>query len=263
MANWYLGTMGFSYKDWIGHFYPNDIVSKKYLEYYSQVFNSVEVDSTFYGIPKAQTINIWTSSVPDEFKFCVKVPRRITHDLGLINGKELMGEFLYMMSGFKEKLGVILLQFPPSFRSNQLSNLSQFLSDLPLDFRYAIEIRHLSWYTEPQPFSHMLSDLKIAWVASDFPNLPAQIVPTSSFIYIRWIGKHGSFSSYTSEKIDRIQDLMKWWEKIQPVVDQSKEIFGFFNDDYSGFAPGTTLRFKNIVGIPHQSNRYPRQDRLF
>ena len=263
MASWYLGTMGFSYKDWIGNFYPHEIVSTKYLEYYSQVFNSVEVDSTFYGIPKAKTVTAWSSSVPEGFKFCVKVPRIITHDLGPVDGKDLLKEFLRVMMGFQEKLGVILLQFPPSFRSSQLSTLSQFLSYLPLDFHYAIEIRHRSWYTDPRPLLQLLVDHRVAWAATDYPNLPAQLIPTSPFVYIRWIGKYGSFASYTEEKVDRSQDLMNWWGKIQPVVDQSSEIFGYFNDDYAGFAPGTTLRFKQIVGVPLPSNRFPRQKKLF
>ena len=125
--NWYLGTMGFSYKDWSGVFYPEGLVARDYLAYYSQHFNAVELDSTFYGTPKPAYVERWAAVVPPGFTFCAKVPRTITHDLRLVEAHELMEVFVRTMTLLGDKLGAILIQLPPDMPFEHIHHLAVFL----------------------------------------------------------------------------------------------------------------------------------------
>ncbi len=119
MVEWFLGTMGFGYDDWRGVFYPPGTTSRDYLTHYSRIFNSVEMDTTFYGVPRSAVVTQWAASTPDNFKFCAKLPRTITHEMGLIGTRGLVDEFIDAMRLLGDKLGVILIQFPPSFTSTE------------------------------------------------------------------------------------------------------------------------------------------------
>ena len=260
--NWYIGTMGFGYSDWIDVFYPSGMPSHKYLTYYSNIFNSVEIDSTFYGTPRIDTILRWKQMVPLNFKICVKVPRVITHELGLINVGGLMAEFLERISLLGEKLGVILFQFPPSFGVDQLPRLEDLWLTIPANFRIAIEVRNVSWFSNSMRFVQFLKVNNICWTATEYPGLPGVISVTSDFIYIRWIGQHGTFSHHNRERIDRIENMRKWWKKMKEKVNQNMEIYGFFNNDYAGFAPGSANKFKEIVGLPVEQYKPAQQGRL-
>jgi uncharacterized protein YecE (DUF72 family) len=259
----YLGTMGFSYKDWNGVFYPTEMDSKDYLNYYSRIFNSVEIDSTFYGTPKKTTVQRWVSGTPPGFKFSLKAPRAITHDLGLVNAWGLTMAFINVARLLADRLGVILFQFPPSFTTVKMENLTSFLSRLPRDLRYAIEIRDPSWYTAENELVDLLTGLGIAWAATQYPNLPGKIHCSSNFIYIRWIGRHGSFQQHDHERIDRLADLQSWWDIIQENLAGMTDLFGYFNNDYAGFAAGTALKFKALAGETVVIPQQPKQARLF
>ncbi len=147
-TKWYLGTMGFSYKDWRGPFYPPELVQTRYLVHYSRFFNAVEIDSTFYGAPRPETIIRWKTITPDHFRFCLKTPREVTHELQLIGARaaDTMFTFLERASLLEDKLGVILLQFSPRYTAAGIETLASFLKQLPANFRYAVEFRHISWH---------------------------------------------------------------------------------------------------------------------
>jgi uncharacterized protein YecE (DUF72 family) len=256
----YIGTMGFSYKDWSGIFYPPGMNSMDYLGYYSRIFKSVEIDSSFYGSPKKSTIQRWKSETPADFKFSLKVPRMITHEMGLVNAWGQMAEFIETIRLLAERLGVILFQFPPSFKVDQMNRLSEFLARLPDDLCFSIEIRDGSWYTAENQLVELLAKRKIGWAATQYPNLPGKIYTCSSFIYIRWIGQHGSFHQHDHERIDRIIDLQGWWQHIQENMGKMTELFGYFNNDYAGYAAGTALKFKALIG---EEVHPPQHTRLF
>ena len=148
MNRWYLGTIGFSYKDWVGPFYPSGITQRGYLSYYCKVFNSVELDTTFYSKPNKNTVQSWYKLSPDQFRFCIKTPRRITHELGLKNAQGLMFEFIDSLQDLREKLGPILIQLPPTYTQENYFILSEFLESLPDKYQYAVEFRHSSWYNQ-------------------------------------------------------------------------------------------------------------------
>jgi uncharacterized protein YecE (DUF72 family) len=267
-SSWFIGTIGFGYPDWLGVFYPPGLNKKGYLSYYSRVFNCVEVDTTFYGTPRASTIERWSAETPPHFRFCPKTPKLITHEMGLSGAEGLMQEFLGQLQLLEEKLGPVLIQLPPSFSANRLDPLIKFLDGLPVGIRYAIELRSQSWYTAGDfragnALAEYLTDKRIAWVAVDYPGIWSTILPTAEFLYIRWIGQHGAFSKHDREQIDQTSRMNAWLAQIEHLQDPRETIFGFVNNDFSGYAAGTALKFRDLIGQPYIPPETPRQGSLF
>jgi len=265
MVNWYLGTMGFSYKDWVGPFYPADIGARDFLKYYGETFNSVEIDSTFYGTPPVGNVNRWIAVTPEGFKICCKMPKQITHDMELSGARHLLAEFVKVMRLLGDRLGVILIQFPPSFSFEKFPLLKAFLPELPADMRFAVEVRHLSWHAPSQvgQTEDLLREHRVSWAATEYEQLPKRIYRTTDFLYIRFIGKHLQFIRHDSEQSDVTPQLRWWWENIQPHVEHISDLYGYFNNDYAGFAAGTCNRFKSMFGFEVKPLIYPKQERLF
>ena len=268
MTKWYIGTMGFSYKDWNSVFYPKEMDARNYLAYYSRIFNCVEIDSSFYGTPRAESVRHWKAVTPEGFKFCLKTPRMITHDKALIEVEDLLTEFLEAAVLLEDRLGVILFQFPPSFTASHLPALEHIVTNLPKGLRFAVEIRDQSWYTpksgeETPPLAQLLKQYGVAWAATEFPGLPGRIYPTANYLYVRWIGQHGTFQHHDRERIDRTQNLKEWRGKVEELLDRVEAVYGFLNNDYAGFAAGTAHRFKEIAGLPVKNIRPPQQETLF
>src|SRR5512139_1248766 len=141
-----LGTSGWSYKDWVGSFYPTGLAPGKWLEYYVTQFNTVEVDSTFYATPPRERVERWAEVAPEGFEFALKVPQVITHEKSLRDCEGEMKEFLGVVSLLGEHLGPILFQFPYGFKPDRLDDLISFLDSLPRnDFRFVVEIRNRAW----------------------------------------------------------------------------------------------------------------------
>ena len=261
MTDWYLGTMGFSYTDWAGPFYPETLTQGDYLKHYSRFFNAVEIDSTFYGTPRITTVNRWLIATPDDFRICLKTPRVITHDKGLRAVHLDMGEFLNSVRGLGEKLGVILIQLPPSFAADQSDVLDTFLAELPDDLSFAVEFRHQSWHQSDT--GKLLQNHNVCWAATEYPGLPRGVKLATDFIYFRLIGQHGQFDRHDCEQIDRSSNLTWWYQNLQTHQQAVKAVYGFFNNDYAGFAAGSCNQFKALAGLPAPNLRPPQQGRLF
>jgi uncharacterized protein YecE (DUF72 family) len=264
--------MGYGYADWNGPFYPQGMPERNYLGYYATRFNAVELDTTFYGTPRLEVVQRWAAAAPAEFRFCLKMPRRITHELRLVNALEEMAEFLRAATVLGGRLGVVLAQFPPSFTAESMESLEAFLrgvSALPEmetaagKVRLAVEFRHASWYTATHALAGMLREQQVAWAATEYPGLPRRITPTTGFLYLRWIGQHGSFEQHTYERLDRSQELSEWQQLVQAALPGIEELFGFFNNDYAGFAPASCQRFRLAAGLPAPPVEPPVQGRLF
>jgi uncharacterized protein YecE (DUF72 family) len=261
MVSWYFGTMGFSYKDWQGVFYPVGIKSRNYLRHYSKAFNAVEVDATFYGTPKTEIVQRWGVNTPDQFVFCLKMPRIITHELGLIRSTSYVQEFVDRVLLLENKLGVVLIQLPPTFTSSMMSILAAFLEVLPDDLRFAVEFRHQSWYTSKS--AELLKQHNVCWVATEYKQLPKTVPVTSDFAYVRFIGRHGRFNHFNRVRIDVTRNLRWWQKRIEDITPQINSFFGFFNNDYSGYAPATCNQFKSMLGLETAKLEPPKQERLF
>lgn len=256
----FLGTVGYAYQPWVGVFYPAGLSSRSYLTHYSQFFNSVEIDSTFYGTPGREKVQTWAQAVPAGFTFCPKTPRQITHEQRLSN-PAAMQQFIDTMREFGEKLGVILIQLPPDFTAAEQDALRRFLGQLPTsDLKFAVEFRHLSWVNEQT--AGWLREAGVGWVAADYTILPRQIVPTCDFLYLRFLGEHGRYETKDHERRDPTADLHHWVSLLQKIP-PFKQIFGYFNNDYAGYSPISCNRFKTMLGLPAVHPQLPRQASLF
>ncbi len=261
MPAWFLGTIGFTYPEWKGGFYPAGLPANQSLSYYSRVFNAVEINTTFYGPQSPAQLQRWSAATPEAFRFCLKSPRRVTHDLRLINAQADLGAFVHSSSALNDKFGPILIQLPPSFRIDERPSLETFLASLPSGARYAIEFRHASWHLPAT--ADLLRRYGVCWVATDYEELPVDIYPTTSFLYIRWIGKHNVIPHPGYEVLDRSERLKAWIDRIRANLDGIEEIFGFFDNDYAGHSPASCNRFKSLAGLPHVPLAAEEQGRLF
>src|SRR5439155_684405 len=147
MAQTYIGTSGWHYKHWCGPFYKKNLLASKMLACYVRLFDSVEINNSFYKLPSEQTFQTWRESVPPNFCFAVKASRFITHNKKLKDPENALNNFLPRAEALKEKLGPILFQLPPRWRVN-LERLDEFLRALPRNHHYAFEFREPSWITE-------------------------------------------------------------------------------------------------------------------
>jgi uncharacterized protein YecE (DUF72 family) len=247
--NWHLGTMGFSYDDWAGPFYPLRTPSAQYLSFFATQFNAVELDTTFYAIPPVERVRKWHDATPPAFRFCAKVPRTVTHELPTPGAVDELRTFVDVMRTFGDKLGVLLLQFPPSFAIGQFPKLEALLLAAPKDVRFAVELRDRSWGT-PRTLE-LLSHHRAALVHAEYRNPPRLLPVTAGFRYVRWVGEHERYVSYQEEQVD-FGDRLAWWKEklLAPTDETIADVFGFFNNDYAGYAIGTCERFKRLIGQP-------------
>ena len=213
MQNLHLGTIGWSYNFWRGKFYPNKTAPKDYLTYYASQFNTVEVDSTFYRIPTEQTVTNWKQQTPENFRFSLKFPQVITHIKMLKDCQYETEVFLNRANLLGEKLGPLLLQFPPNFSIEHLPKLKVFLEKLPKLHRYVVEIRNKGWLN--QDFYSILRNSKVALAWADSPLMSQISELTSDFLYIRWEGDRKKVKGTLGTiEADRAGDLKLVADKI-------------------------------------------------
>ena len=173
----------------------------------------------------------------------------------------MTAEFLDRVRLLGDKLGSILIQFPPNFTRAEISHLIHFLPQLPRDMRFAVEFRHPSWI---RPETAVLMEAHdLCWVSADTVYVARQISPTTDFLYLRFIGPHGRFPTKDRTQVDRTTDLENWWQDLQPHLAVVRAVYAFFNDDYEGFSPATCNRFKRIIGQDPDEIRPMQQGRLF
>jgi uncharacterized protein YecE (DUF72 family) len=261
MVDWFVGTIGFTYPEWRGTFYPAGLPSGQSLGYYSKLYNSVEINTTFYGPQSPAQVQRWAAMTPPDFRFCLKAPRRVTHDLRLQNAEAEMRVFIESSQALGPKFGAVLVQLPPSLKVNERPALERFLASLPPGPRYAVEFRHASWHV-PET-AELLRQYGVCWVATDYEDLPVEIYPTTDFLYIRWIGKHGVLPHPGHEILDRAERLKSWLERIRAVESEISTVYGFFDNDYAGHAPATANRLKTLLGQPVSPAPGEEQGRLF
>jgi len=241
-----LGTSGWSYDDWVDVFYPSGEVKK--LTYYTKVFNTVEIDSTFYSYPKKGLVFGWDRNTPKNFRFSAKLPSLITHEkeLDLEKGVEKdMIRFLELMNPLnaKGKLGVILIQLPPSLKKDY-RRLEDFLSILPKNLKFAIEFRNKSWWNKDTWI--LLERYNVANTIVDEPLLPPDTILTADFSFVRWHGK-GRRPWYNYRY--GIEKLKPWIPKLEYVSENTKEMYGYFNNHFHGYAVQNCLQIIDMLGL--------------
>ncbi len=239
----YIGTSGWQYYHWYGKFYPQNLKSKDFLKFYAQKFNTVEVNTSFYHFTKEKTFKNWLEIVKDkkEFLFSIKLHRLFTHFRRLKLNKEDQRILKETIEGYKvlgKKLGVVLIQLPPGLKKD-LDLLKEFLENLKIfkKIKFAIEFRNKSWLDKE--VYQILKKNKIAFVISDSPRWPTDIVKTTDFVYIRFHGKPKLFASKYSK-----EELKNYAEKIKKL--KPKILFAYFNNDFEGYAVEDALYFKSL-----------------
>lgn len=180
-----VGTSGYSYKEWKGTFYPDDLPAAKMLAFYASHFRSVEINNTFYRMPEEKTLLRWGSEVPDEFTFVLKAPQRITHQKRLAGAEDDVRHFLEIAAVLGSKLGPLLFQLPPYARKD-VEKLRAFLGLIPRDRRVAMEFRHESWLTEDVYVVLREHDAALCAADTDEVADPGSVlIPTASWGYFR------------------------------------------------------------------------------
>jgi len=223
------GTSGFSYDEWKGSFYPEDLSAKKRLEYYASQLGTVEINNTFYRTPKASVVEGWRDKVEGEFRFVIKASQRLTHHRRLKDCAEDLGHALEVYRLMGERLGAVLFQLPPSFRKD-LERLRAFLGLLPDDLRAAFEFRHASWFDDET--YDVLRAGKAALVVSDVDGAPEPpLVPTAGFGYLRL--RREAYDDAT---------LATWLERIR--AQPWDEAFAFFKHEDGGTGPKLARKFE-------------------
>jgi len=231
----HVGTSGYSYKEWKGNFYPEDLPAKEMLLYYSRRLPAVEINNTFYRLPQATMIENWKEQVPDEFRFSIKATQRITHIKRLNNVVEETKYLLDTSRLLGECLGVVLFQLPPNMKKDS-GRLKLFLELLPSDARAAFEFRHETWFDEE--IFDLLRNKVCALVVSDTDDKPlSEIISTAGWGYLRL-----RRTAYDEN------DLADWMKRVE---DQKwKDAFVFFKHEDEGVGPKLAARFLELSEPP-------------
>jgi uncharacterized protein YecE (DUF72 family) len=176
------GTSGYSYKEWLGRFYPQKLPANAMLRYYAERFNTVEINNTFYRMPGEPMLARWSQDVPQSFTFTLKAPRRITHDKRLQEAEPEVAEFLRRASALGDRLGVVFFQLPPFLRKD-VARLRDFLSALPSDRMAAFEFRNATWHDDE--VYETLRLRSAALCVSDTDEGESPLAATSKYGYFR------------------------------------------------------------------------------
>lgn len=227
----FVGTSGYSYKEWKGNFYPEDLSDKEFLKYYGTKLNSVEINNTFYRLPKESVMKGWGEQVPLGFQFSVKASQRITHIKRL---KDVGDETEYLIRTARtlgDKLGVVLFQLPPNMKKD-IERLGQFFKLLSGDVKVAIEFRHASWFDD-ETFGILKENNASLCIADFDEKLEVPFVSTANWGYLR-LRREG----YTPA------ELKKWMKRVK---DQKwSTAFIFFKHEDAGIGPKLAMQFRKF-----------------
>jgi len=231
----YIGTSGWTYYHWRKIFYPSNLKSENFLNFYAQHFNTVEINSSFYHLPRAKTFKNWHKKTPSNFLFSVKVWRRITHLKKLKNVKSDFKLFFNRAESLKEKFGPLLFQFPANFRATKenIKRLVLFLKFVrnreKIKAHLSFEFRHLSWFNNQ--IYNLLRRYNIALCWADTPKYPYEEEITADYLYLRLHGHEVLYASKYSRK-----QIKSYAEKIERLPKKIKNVYVYFDNDFHGYA---------------------------
>jgi uncharacterized protein YecE (DUF72 family) len=230
--NLYVGTSGYAYKEWKGKFYPEGLPDKQMLHFYGEHFRTVEINNTFYRMPRASVLESWAHEVGADFKFVLKAPQRITHMQRLRESDESVSYLLKGAGALKDRLGPLLFQLPPNFKKDVL-RLGEFLALLPSSPRTAFEFRHPSWFDDE--VFNLLRDAQAALcVAEAEDDLEVPFVATANWGYLRL------------RRPDYGDAELKAW--VKRVRDQAwTDAFVFFKHEDEAKGPQMAHRFQELA----------------
>jgi uncharacterized protein YecE (DUF72 family) len=232
MLRLHVGTSGYNFPEWKGSFYPPKLSSAKWLEYYAQQLGTVEINYTFYRMPSAKTIDGWNAATPDDFRFVLKAPQRITHFARLKNIDDSLRFFLDTIRKLNAKLGAVLFQLPPNFKKD-LARLNDLLTQFPADVRAACEFRHASWWSDD--VYDLLRSTNTALCIADTEEGTTPEVATADFGYVRLRDE-----GYSGD------ELIAWQKKVQAVGSAWTDAYVFFKHEEKGIGPKLAAQFRQL-----------------
>lgn len=242
MAGIYIGTSGWHYKHWIGTFYPAKTPPSKMLAYYLQFFDTVELNNTFYCLPKKTALENWRTSTPPHFLFAAKGSRFITHMKKLKDPELALTRYLEAVDVLGDKLGPILFQLPPNWEPDA-ARFEHFLGALPRHHRYAFEFRHPAW--DAPIIYALLAQYRAAYCIFDLAGYQSPLHVSTDLVYIRLHGPGGKYQgSYSDEA------LRAWARRIHSWRGEGKAVYVYFDNDQAGYAAFNAIKLKEFLRLP-------------
>ncbi len=246
--------MSWIYSDWCGPLYARDTKKERMLAELSKIFSVVEIDATFFGIPRPSTLTGWAQQTSDDFRFTAKLPRAITHEKHLLG--DAPGDALAaadaIQAGLGEKLQCLLVQLPPEFEAGERRNFETFFEEVSgRGFPLAVELRHESWLKTDIPA--FLKEKEIQLVTTekiDFGHTPT---------YLRLLGEEGSVARFDERQFDRSGELETWATRLKP----SPDALIFARNYFEGHAPATLFSLMEQLGAPVPTPPGQQQMSLF
>ena len=233
-----IGTSGWIYKHWKGVFYPERLPQARWLEFYAQTFDTVEINFSFYRLPSLKTFQNWRARVGPHFRYAVKGSRYITHLKRLLEPEEHVALFFERVAGLSDRAGPILWQLPPDFPCDE-ARLDHFLRVLPTNYRHTVEFRHESWLVER--VFEQLARYSVALCIPERPGLAHALRLTTDWTYLRFHqGVRGG--DYTPEQLD------EWAKRISRWLGQGVSVWAYFNNDWRGYAVKNALELRERLG---------------
>ncbi len=240
MSSIRIGCSGWQYSDWRGDFYPSDLPAKRWLEFYAQQFDTVELNASFYRLPQAATFAAWRWRLPPGFSMAVKASRYLTHTKRLRDPVEPLTRLWSRAELLESRLGPMLYQLPPRWKAN-LERLSGFLAALPGGRLQAIEFRDPSW-NRPDAY-RLLAESGVALCLHDMPASMPDPVHVGPFAYVRFHGEGGRYGGRYATDV-----LRAWAERLRAWAAAGVPSWVYFNNDIGGHAPRDAQRLREMIG---------------
>ena len=240
MGHIHIGTSGWHYKHWRGPFYPENLPQDKWLRYYFERLSSVEINNSFYRLPRAETVINWREQTPPNFVFAAKAWRLITHLKRLKDTQAALEAFFTCIENFQGKLGPILFQLPPHWNCN-VERLHAFLDGLPKKHRYTFEFRNANWHL-PEIYS-MLEHHRATFCIYQLAGFTSPLISTADFVYVRLHGP--AEKKYEGDY--PIETLHAWAERARSWLRQGKEVYIYFDNDQAGYAVKNAITLQEMT----------------
>ncbi len=249
-----MGCSSWTSEAWWGRIYPSGLKDSDRLAWYAKLWDTIEVDSTYYRDPGPFLFRRWASVTPDGFLFTLKFPRELLDPKKRVDRDKVAG-FLSNASLLGPKLGPILLQFPPWVKPGRAAGfLGEVLDALDPRHRYAIELREAGWFSGEtfEALQRTLEDrrLALAWSYLTYVDVPPAV--TSDFVYLRFIGDHETVPAEThgEVRVDRSKEIHTWARRfLDALRDNVQEGFALFNNHFEGLGPASVNRFRVAIGL--------------
>jgi uncharacterized protein YecE (DUF72 family) len=243
MIKWRIGCSGYLYPEWKGLFYPPGLPQKKWFEFYTEHFNTIELNTTFYRFPRVDTLRSWYNRCPADFVFSVKAPRVITHFKIFKEAQKYVADFYHAVDqGLLEKAGRVLFQFPENFHFDN-ERLDRIIGLLDFSFQNVLEFRHVSWWSSS--VRETLSSHRVIFSGASHPTLPTNVEVTTDSLYYRLHGvPHLYSSNYPVEELELLA---------QQILNETnvRDAYIYFNNTASGCAVINARQFQGLTELVH------------